>query len=533
MKKVTSLLLALLLALSLALPGLADAPAALTATAEAEQIQKYGNVVLSLSCDAVKDAGYQYGDVVTVSFLDQSMDIPFCNNYSDVDSGSPALFARDGDPYALLAINMGDFATTYGIATKTTNEDKSFFWTYQEGVTGPVSFTISLCEAGGYYDEFVMHQLKYTNVREDYPELTDAEFANFRAVSTGGMGAGVLYRTASPVNPENNRNSYADAALAEAGVTVVMNLADDQESLTSYEGFADSYYATTNYIVLNMGVDFTAEDFQTKLAEGLRHFAENPGVYAVHCTEGKDRAGFVVAVLECLMGASYDEVLADYMLTYYNYYGVTAEDPRYETIANSNIVKSLQRAFDVQELQSADLAAEAEEYLLAIGLSEAELAALKANLNPAPVAEVPAQVVLSPQNLKVDGRRRRVEMYNIDGYNYFKLRDLAVLLNDTPAQFSVDWDAETNTVLVVSGEAYSPVGGELVQGEDRSATAVRSPQTICIDGAERSDLPVYNLGGNNFFRLRSLGEALNFQVDFDAENNTVVILSGTDRQPVG
>ncbi|MBR4425971.1 MAG: hypothetical protein IKS66_08560, partial [Oscillospiraceae bacterium] len=95
MKKVTSLLLALLLALSLALPGLADAPAALTATAEAEQIQKYGNVVLSLSCDAVKDAGYQYGDVVTVSFLDQSMDIPFCNNYSDVDSGSPALFARD------------------------------------------------------------------------------------------------------------------------------------------------------------------------------------------------------------------------------------------------------------------------------------------------------------------------------------------------------------------------------------------------------------------------------------------------------
>jgi len=142
-------------------------------------------------------------------------------------------------------------------------------------------------------------------------------------------------------------------------------------------------------------------------------------------------------------------------------------------------------------------------------------------------------VVLSPQNLTVNGVRRDVEKYNIDGYNYFKLRDLAVLLADTPAQFSVDWDAESNTVLVVTGAAYTPVGGELVQGDDRSATAVKSPQTIRIDEATRTDLPVYNLGGNNFFRLRSLGEALGFQVDFDAETNTAIVLSGSEKQPVG
>ena len=108
-----------------------------------------------------------------------------------------------------------------------------------------------------------------------------------------------------------------------------------------------------------------------------------------------------------------------------------------------------------------------------------------------------------------------------------------MLLTDTPAQFSVDWDAETNSVLVVTGAAYTPVGGELVQGDDRSATAVRSPQTIRIDEAARTDLPVYNLGGNNFFRLRSLGEALGFQVDFDAETNTAIVLSGSEKQPVG
>ncbi|MBE7005153.1 MAG: LysM peptidoglycan-binding domain-containing protein [Ruminococcaceae bacterium] len=384
MKKCLSLILAFTMALALALPASAAAPAQLTGTAEAANIQKYGNVVLSLTCEEVKAAGYTFGDVVTVSFLDQSLDIPFCNNYSDVDSGSPALFARDADTYVLVAINMGDFATTYGIATKTTNEDKTFVWNYNEGVTGPVTFTISLKEAGGYYDEYIMHQLKYTTERADYAELSDEQFANFRAVTTTGMGKGVLYRTSSPVNPEAGRNAYADAALRNAGVTVVMNLADDAASVKGYEGYAASYYATTKYIALNMGVDFAAAEFQSKLAEGLRFFAENPGVYAIHCTEGKDRAGFVTALLECMMGASYDEVVADYMTTFYNYYGVKADEARYGVIANSNIVKSLQRAFDVADLRSADLAAEAVAYLKAIGLTDAEIAALRANLSAAP-----------------------------------------------------------------------------------------------------------------------------------------------------
>ncbi len=397
MKKCLSLILALTMALALALPvSAADTPAELTATAEAANIQKYGNVVLSLKCDDLKAAGYAFGDVVTVKFLDQSMDIPFCNNYSDVDSGSPALFARDADECALVAINMGDFATTYGIATKTTNEDKTFVWNYNEGVTGPVTFTVSMKEAGGYYDEYVMHQLKFTSERADYAGLTDEQFANFRAVATTGMGKNVLYRTSSPINPENKRNTYADAALRSAGVTVVMNLADDEATAKGYEGFDASYYATTKYVALNMGVDFTAAEFQAKLAEGLGFFASNPGVYAVHCTEGKDRAGFVVALLECLMGASYDEVVADYMTTFYNFYGVSKDEARYDVIANSNIVKTLSTAFGVSDLKKADLAAGAEAYIKRIGVSDATLAALKKNLSAAPAPAPAAEPVPAP-----------------------------------------------------------------------------------------------------------------------------------------
>ena len=68
---------------------------------------------------------------------------------------------------------------------------------------------------------------------------------------------------------------------------------------------------------------------------------------------------------------------------------------------------------------------------------------------------------VSAQNLTVDGATKNVEKYNILGSNYFKLRDIAMLLSGTPAQFDVSFDEETRMVSVTTGKAYTPVGGEL------------------------------------------------------------------------
>lgn len=95
MKKLVSLLLAVMLVFSVA--AFAEDGMTVTAASDNTKIAKYGNVELDYTCEAFLALGYQYGDVVTVSFLGQTLDIPFCSNYSDVDSGSPALFARDGD----------------------------------------------------------------------------------------------------------------------------------------------------------------------------------------------------------------------------------------------------------------------------------------------------------------------------------------------------------------------------------------------------------------------------------------------------
>lgn len=350
-------------------------------TASVANIQKYGNVVLDIKCSDFLSSGYEFGDILKVNFLNQNLKLPLCSNYSDVDSGTAGIFVRQEDEFVLLAINMKDFATTYGIATKKTAADNSVSWQPADGATDRIEVSISMDTKGGYYGEYLLHQLSYTTDRSDYPNLSDAQFANFREVTTSGIGRGRLYRSASPINPKYNRNIYADAAIRQAHVTTIMNLADDPETVASYPDINTTYYSHQNYIALNMGVDFEADDFKQKLANGLKFFISDPGVYLVHCTEGKDRAGFVVAVLECLMGAAYDEVTADYMTTFYNYYGITTDDERYNSILTSNLEKTLKNEFGVENLRSADLSAEAAEYLKSTGLTNEEIDTLKKDLS--------------------------------------------------------------------------------------------------------------------------------------------------------
>jgi len=348
---------------------------------------KYGNI--HTDCESqlfLNEMGFAMGDTVKVSFSEQELILPVVPNYSYVDSGTPAVIVKlddNGSPEGMvsLAINMGNFGETYGLAKKITDDSGQWHWEALEGIAFPVSVSFEMYDPGGYYAQYTLRSLARTNSREDYPHLSDAEFANFREISTSGIPGKRLYRTSSPINPELGRNTYACDLLEEMGVNVIMNLADNLEEAQSYEGYSSSYYAKQNVIYLNMGVDFTAPDFKTSLASGLQFFARNPGTYAVHCTEGKDRAGFVSALLECLMGAECQEVVDDYLVTYYNYYGVEFGSEKADLIAQSNIISILCDAFEITDPYQADLSAEAAEYIRTLGLSVAEIDQLRQNLS--------------------------------------------------------------------------------------------------------------------------------------------------------
>lgn len=148
------------------------------------------------------------------------------------------------------------------------------------------------------------------------------------------------------------------------------------------------------------------------------------------------------------------------------------------------------------------------------------------SLLPHSVVAAEDTAVLSPRCLRVDGKPVRCEAWDIEGETWFQLRDLALALRNTGSCFSVAWDGEARAVRITAGEAYAPDGSEGAAGEDRSTEAVRSRQRIFIDGAERADLPAWNVGGRNCFRLADLASALGFQADFDEESGTAVIRAG-------
>lgn len=89
-----------------------------------------------------------------------------------------------------------------------------------------------------------------------------------------------------------------------------------------------SLYAT--YSGFGTGVllsDPTAEDFNNRLIVALKKLPSQPAPYLVHCLEGKDRTGYACALLGGLCGATYEELVADYLITYDNYVTDEAQLP--------------------------------------------------------------------------------------------------------------------------------------------------------------------------------------------------------------
>ena len=341
------------------------------------EIAKHGNLVLYMYGSDLFDKGFAHGDIVEIAIGEKKWDVPLCTSYSDVDNGEVVLRATGATDGVVLSINMGDFATTAGIAKKTAiEEEPGYRWDYL--MESPVQITITMKEENGYREQWLIRQLVRTNERADYSHLSDEAFANFRVIETTGMGKGILYRSSSPINPNFGRNTYADKAAENAGIKTIVNLADPSNT---YEGTENTYYSTCKVTYVNLGMDFLSEATLNGLADGMRFIIQNDGPYLIHCNEGKDRAGFVSALLECLMGASMDEVIDDYMRTYYNYYGVEEGSEKYNAVVSNNLIKALNTTFKVDDVYKADLAAEAAAFLMEdAGLTADEVAALKVKL---------------------------------------------------------------------------------------------------------------------------------------------------------
>ena len=125
--------------------------------------------------------------------------------------------------------------------------------------------------------------------------------------------------------------------------------------------------------------------------------------------------------------------------------------------------------------------------------------------------------------LNIDGETKTLIAYNINDNNYFKLRDVANVLKGTNAHFDVLWNEEKQAIELISGTDYST--DESVTSEKiENAAPVKSDVTIYKDGIEIL-LNAYNINDNNFFKLRDLASAIDFNVDYNESINTIEVFT--------
>ena len=338
---------------------------------------KHGNLRTDTDADTfLAESGFDYGDIVSVAFLDKNVEMPIVPVFSSAASGQAALalrktdISKEYDKLATFFINFGDFLTTFGIATKETHEDGTWDWVAEQGISFPLRFDITLVEKAGYRTEVELSMLERTNNREDYPGLTDWQFANFRKVTTTGMG-NCLYRSSTPINGELGRDTFAMTAFEGAGINVIINVADN-----TWNDIPQSYYRNQKILLLPMSVDITSESNLKHVVQSLQFMAGNPGIYCIHCKEGKDRTGFIIAILELLMGADMDEVIEDYMVTYENFYRVEKGTDRYQYISQT-LIEQLEKC----GIKGTDhLKEQTEAFLKKNGMTDEELTDLRRNL---------------------------------------------------------------------------------------------------------------------------------------------------------
>lgn len=135
------------------------------------------------------------------------------------------------------------------------------------------------------------------------------------------------------------------------------------------------------------------------------------------------------------------------------------------------------------------------------------------------VAVTPVQYTLS-----VDGSERVfLWAYEINGSAYFKLRDLAMVLNGSEKQFDVSWIPENKEVDLGAGYTYTPVGGELSKPDHIGNAAVRYTDCSIRSESGWGNILAYLVDDTHYVKLSDLAAVMKFASSYDEEKHTAQI----------
>ena len=310
--------------------------------------QEFGGVYIKSTIENFNNIGFCYGDSVNVKFSNgyELTDIPYYNGYY-TKTGEPLLIAYPGYDYIKAAINNGDDLWDVAdleispLLQTSLTQGRELLWNTAE-LESNMTATITLSQKGKYKDIQDARDIHYFDDRTLY--ASDDVFANFRSLKGGRLKDNFLFRAASPCDNQHGRAKYVNDLIEKAGVEYIINLADTDAKIQGYmtkTGFNSSYfemlYNTNKVLPLALNMNFNSDYFKGQTIAALHAIIDNNGPFLIHCTEGKDRTGFLCVLIEALAGATYGEIVEDYMMTYFNYYAITKafDAKRYNTIVEN------------------------------------------------------------------------------------------------------------------------------------------------------------------------------------------------------
>ncbi len=352
-----------------------------------EHETKFGGVYIKITIDDFNAMGFAFGDSVNIEFSNgfKLTDIPYFNGFY-VDMGEPLLVGYPGYPYIRAGYNNGDDMWETGqLQSSQESDNLKKLWTVSE-VEAKDKATITLNQKAKYLAEQNALDIHYTDTQDG---RTNEVFANFRPVNTiASLKPNTLYRSCSPIDNQHNRAHICDDLIEQAGIGFIMDLADsitELDRLYNVEDFDSPYFKSLddngNVIPLAMNSAFKSQIFSDKLVTGFKELIQHTGPYLVHCVEGKDRTGFVCVVIEALTGATYSELVNDYMVTYNNYYGInlTTDPEKYNIIKEKNLFPMLRyiTGDNGVNIETADYATYTKQYLMSLGMTQTEVDTLQ------------------------------------------------------------------------------------------------------------------------------------------------------------
>ncbi|MCQ2559206.1 MAG: hypothetical protein MJ157_00595 [Clostridia bacterium] len=121
--------------------------------------------------------------------------------------------------------------------------------------------------------------------------------------------------------------------------------------------------------------------------------------------------------------------------------------------------------------------------------------------------------VPSQMQIFIDGQEQSYITYEINGYTYFRLRDLAQALSSSAKPFDVGW--EQQVIKIIPNQSYS--GQTAPENISLDITTGYVKATKILFDQEEKYLTTYNINNYTYFKLRNIAKMLDIGIDWQGD----------------